>query len=80
MLSSLCLVHLVLVSLVSMLIALAHVYSLVEMRTHSSARRWCMLLHLVKAWPEHLEYKIKTCWYGAAMAEVMLTQFKQHTA
>ena len=63
-----------------MLTALAHVYSLVEMQTHSSARRWYMLLHLVKAWPEQLEYKTKACWYGSVTAEIMLTQFKQHTA
>ncbi len=54
-LSSLCLVYLELVSLVRMLIALARVYSLVETQTHSSARRWCMSLHLVRGWPEQLE-------------------------
>ncbi len=79
-LSSLCLVYLVLVSLVRMLIAMAHVYSLVEMQTHSSARRWCMSLDLVRAWPEQLEYRNKACWCGSAMAEDMLTQFKQQTA
>lgn len=66
--------------LVRMLIALAHVYSLVETQTHTSARLWCMLLDLVRAWPEQLEYRNEACWCGSAMAEVMSAQFKQQTA